>query len=799
MGVSQSRPIDENEPTYRLLKAIRDYKNTEIEELLKSGSEISGKRYISIHQLYGIEELSPLDVACVVGNLEALLIIENQMQADSNELDTASLLMYAILGNSTGLKRVSDNFTDLKNGGNLRVIKYLLNKLQNINTPITADTNLTPLSIAVMTNVQDKMEIIELLLQYNANPYYINENYKLKTEIKDHISGTAISVAISWFDLYPEGPDILSTLLGVQGSEQFLQRYGPCLINDALLHNQLGAIEILLEKGAHPNLESLHSAIMHGSLISKAGKMLSYNKDVGLIPIASMIIHAVEERGNVLEFSINTPDKDGYTVLHKAVILKNVELVRILMEAGANDNAKYQNLISPYAICVVELEKEDLGNDDREIFNEIMALLKPQTKMERKVLERYSLDKIQILAKFEEYEQRFIKIQEDNDRLKLEIHETKEQVVTISDDQQKMRAHQTKISLRVYNIEQKMEQLELNVIDLQNEVEDINKNIDNTPEIKEELALISQNKELHEFYLIAKRYISYGLIGVSAVKGGAEQAQDTPQILLGVAESKAATLAVAQPPVGIPLLIGIKLIEFGYSTNKNIQMHRVLELAQDPEQIARLASTCARHLTIKLQFEILEPYEPITLLEKAKSFKDVVQSKWNNFQTGTNPTPSEELAMQIVSAIFEGIKSGAIPKRGTDITNIDAVAEDFISFARRQGLTQRKLHNANDRLGRKCLTYDPETDEAVYELTSKTVRKMQQHEQALKAVGASIERKSQPLRWDITTYWNMKVIGKKLIKAKFHFINLDEFVRLATIPDQAPEVSTISHRRCVIM
>ncbi len=169
------------------------------------------------------------------------------------------------------------------------------------------------------------------------------------------------------------------------------------------------ATEVLLEYGANPNVQNkkkllpLYYAIKKGNC--KAASLLLKVTDRDLLGLkdenGNTLLHLAIDKCRelvqelLLNIDINAANSDGNTPLHYACFNRDVEMIRLLINHGANIRAKNKYEITPLSslalmcrdgTCIVEII-ELLDNAEIEDFVKVV-FSETQLKLLRKLLER---------------------------------------------------------------------------------------------------------------------------------------------------------------------------------------------------------------------------------------------------------------------------------------------------------------------------------------------------------------------------------------------------------------------------
>ncbi|XP_015185613.1 PREDICTED: ankyrin repeat domain-containing protein 27-like isoform X2 [Polistes dominula] len=235
--------------------------------------------------------------------------------------------------------------------GKVNIVDYLLN--HGADTNITDNDSLTPLHCALMKGHQN---IVLLLLHANANPIIV-----------DNYENTALHLAS---DRGHEGC-VKALLYFAEHTNLYLNVNSPNTDGDTPLHRAskwgyLGIIEVLLEYGADCKIKNkwgqtsfdvaqvqinkLFSAISEGD-IHLTNYYLGWSNQNEQMTVRSDLCHPLcycercapmheysEKKNKIPAAVFNSYNDNGKTVLHIASIVGSLEIIQLLLDAGADVN-----------------------------------------------------------------------------------------------------------------------------------------------------------------------------------------------------------------------------------------------------------------------------------------------------------------------------------------------------------------------------------------------------------------------------------------------------------------------------
>ena len=197
--------------------------------------------------------------------------------------------------------------------GNTEIATLLLERGANPNI-LKLDTDGSNNTALIMAAMKNQAPMVELLLEYNADP-------NLKNSAQNHTG--------SLHDMY----------------------FGSTALHWASMEENYDIIKLLLEHGADPNIMNirfktpLYISVKNGDF-NAVKIMLEHNGDATEIfdggETLLYIIASRSDKHDIAELliehgvDINAQNRLGNTALHRAILRYNIDLVRILLENGAD-------------------------------------------------------------------------------------------------------------------------------------------------------------------------------------------------------------------------------------------------------------------------------------------------------------------------------------------------------------------------------------------------------------------------------------------------------------------------------
>ena len=198
--------------------------------------------------------------------------------------------------------------------GNTEIATLLLERGANPNI-LKLDTNNSNNTALIMAAMKNRAPMVELLLEYNADP-------NLRNSAQNHTG--------SLHDIY----------------------FGSTALHWASMEENYDIIKLLLEHGADPNIMNirfktpLYISVKNGNF-NAVKIMLEHNGDATEIfdggeTLLYITASRYEDKNDIAELliehgvDINAQNRLGNTALHRAILRYNIDLVRILLENGAD-------------------------------------------------------------------------------------------------------------------------------------------------------------------------------------------------------------------------------------------------------------------------------------------------------------------------------------------------------------------------------------------------------------------------------------------------------------------------------
>jgi ankyrin repeat protein len=256
--------------------------------------------------------------------------------------------------------------------GDIGQLKFLLKNKENIEA--RNHNNETVLHYAVNIN---NTEIVEILLNGKCNLEALNHNnetvlqYAVKNNLKDMVGlliDKGANKDIKYNNNVPlldyavkNGLTEIAQLLITRGAKKDIKnRDGDLLLDYAVKHGLTDMVNLLIVNGANKDIKNPNGdTLLHYAVINKhiniANLLLKHDANIncinkkGFTPLMMAAylqdIKMVEFLLSIKNCDVNLLSNNGSTALHQA-FLKNdsAEIVKILLENGANVNAKYDDI-----------------------------------------------------------------------------------------------------------------------------------------------------------------------------------------------------------------------------------------------------------------------------------------------------------------------------------------------------------------------------------------------------------------------------------------------------------------------
>jgi ankyrin repeat protein len=223
------------------------------------------------------------------------------------------------------------------------------------------DRGQTPLHIAAIIGRED---VAKLLLLRGAD-----------IDANDHFGWTPLHAATA----NSQWSAKVAELLISKGADIYARTTeGITTLHEAASGGNRETLELLIEKGLDVNatdkhgMTPLHWAVEFGQynqeeiveLLIAAGAQVWIDNRAGISPLEESLITDNQTIANLLVrcIDINTPDDSGNTPLHRAVRKNNVKLVKILIEHGANVNAKDKQGDTPLYVAANYVRNKEIVN-----------------------------------------------------------------------------------------------------------------------------------------------------------------------------------------------------------------------------------------------------------------------------------------------------------------------------------------------------------------------------------------------------------------------------------------------------
>jgi len=295
-----------------LFEAVKKAHVEQVRLLITQGADVDAKwgdtHPTDTHTRYkeNIADDTPLLYAVDANNMD---LVELLVEADADvNAGTWPPLVQAVEENNMAIAEyLIDHGADLNyppdwgslleavHIGNIEMIKFLIEKGADVN----ATEYTTPLLEAIQRNRKVDKDIVKLLIQHGAD---VNNKAELETSPLDY----AIFLDNSYF----------TKILLANGAEvNAKDKYGRTPLYIANQQGHAEIVDLLRKYGAN---ESLHYAAGAGD-IEKVRELIAQHADV------------------------NQRDENGQTPLHRAVPMGHIDVAELLLNKGANINAKTQS------------------------------------------------------------------------------------------------------------------------------------------------------------------------------------------------------------------------------------------------------------------------------------------------------------------------------------------------------------------------------------------------------------------------------------------------------------------------
>ena len=243
--------------------------------------------------------------------------------------------------------------------GNTEIAKLLLERGANPNI-LKLDTDNSNNTALIMAAMKNKVHMVELLLEYNADPNLKNSPQKHTGSFHDMHFG---STALHWASM-EENYDIIKLLLENGADPNIMNLVFKNPLYFSVKNGDFNAVKIMLENKGDA------TEIFDGgeTLLYIIASRYEYKNDIAKL----LIQHGV---------NINAQNRLGNTALHRAILRYNIDLVRILLENGADpyiSNKENKNSLE-HAEYLKRLDQnqginyDDINYDDIDV---IIAIIK---------------------------------------------------------------------------------------------------------------------------------------------------------------------------------------------------------------------------------------------------------------------------------------------------------------------------------------------------------------------------------------------------------------------------------------
>jgi len=347
-------PIDINKKDdygyYPLIKAINQNNFDIVFSIINYGYE--NKIDMNVKDINGN---TPLTLSYKLNRLDIFKYLVKFLDVNQTDSEGKSVLFYAI------------NRKDAEN------VKKLINVGANINLKDNSNNSIIDNAINV-----GNVEIINLLLQKNNIALNIvNSNEETPT----------ISVLLSNKLTGTEKKEIIDKFIEKGSNINMVDSNGNSPIMYAIQKNHLSTVDLLINNGGDINIKNKKDeTALNIALNMKNKPIINYLYDKGYnvyntenneITFEMMKQIMADNNKELLErliknnkFNINSKESDtGNTLLHIAVENRNIDIVRFLVNNGADKNIENNDLCTPRGI------NSNYYYSDRYIYNDILNML----------------------------------------------------------------------------------------------------------------------------------------------------------------------------------------------------------------------------------------------------------------------------------------------------------------------------------------------------------------------------------------------------------------------------------------